>query len=127
MTKKIKSLAQAVELSLKASETQSIDADFSIEVEGNQWTVYEVSISHQDILCFCEQGTATFLVDTYGNDKSFATLHDWEKEEVEPFDGIYNAVMSDTNLDQDQKDRLTNLISDFLYVDEGFEAPETVR
>lgn len=57
-------------------------------------------------------------------EQEFVNLENVE-EEIEPFDEIYNAIASDKTLDQDQKDRLMNLVSDFLFVDEGFESPET--
>ena len=83
MSKIIKSLEQAVKLSLKARDTKDYDAKFDVKIGNNTWSVYEVYIASRDILCLCDQGTATFLVDTYGNDKSFAVLHDWNRDSEE--------------------------------------------
>lgn len=76
----ITSLAQAVDLSLDGNTFGEIDAQFEVEVEGKAWSCYTVSISHRDILCYCEEGTATFLVDSYGG-QNRAELFDWEQDE----------------------------------------------
>ena len=73
------SLNQAIEASFKNKLGYEADAEFSIEVEGEAWRVYTVSIDVRDILCFCDKGTATFLVDSYG-DRNVAELFDWERD-----------------------------------------------
>lgn len=75
---KILSLKQAVDLSIDGKTTGEKNARFEIEVEGKTWSVYTVSISHRDILCYCNQGCATFLVDSYG-DRNVAELFDWSE------------------------------------------------
>lgn len=69
-------LKQAVDLSLDGKTEGEIDADFIIDVDGMTWNVYTVSISHRDILCYCDKGTATFLVDSYG-DRHVPELFGW--------------------------------------------------
>ena len=76
---KINSLNDAVLMSIRPTRIGSREADFQIEVEGEAWNVYEVYISKQDILCLTDKGTATFLVDLYG-DRALAELYDWEVE-----------------------------------------------
>lgn len=75
---KINKLLDAVELSLDGKTSGEIDAKFNIEVERETWNCYAVSISHRDVLCYCDKGTATFLVDSYG-DLNTHELFDWEK------------------------------------------------
>lgn len=77
---KITTLQQAIESSLNPKLFgQEIDADLNIEIEDQIWKVYTVAISHRDILCYCDNGTATFLVDSNG-DKHTAELFDYEKD-----------------------------------------------
>ena len=66
---------------LRYGETDGVHftAEFDIEVDGKTWNVNTVSISHRDILAYCKQGTATFLVDSCG-DRNIAELFDWETD-----------------------------------------------
>lgn len=77
--KTITKLIQAVDLSVDGKTSGERKAKFNIEVEKETWKCYEVSISHRDILCYCDKGVATFVVDTYG-DLNTHELFDWEKE-----------------------------------------------
>lgn len=54
--------------------------DFPLNIEGNVWKAYEVSVSHRDLFFYCDKGTVTYLVDTYG-DKHSAVLHDWYQDQ----------------------------------------------
>lgn len=75
---KITTLQQAIDASLNDKLCgHEIDADLSIEIEGRVWKVYTVAISHRDILCYCDKGWATYLVDSSG-DKHTAELFDYE-------------------------------------------------
>lgn len=76
--KKVNTLKEAIDLSLKPKNAGHICANFSIIVENDTWDIYEVSVSNREILCFSDKGTATFLVDTYGQ-RSVAELFDWER------------------------------------------------
>jgi hypothetical protein len=78
----IKSLDQAVKKSLKAKNSKEYNSEFTIQVEGMAWNCYAVSISYRDVLCYCDKGTATFLVDTYGN-KHTVELFDWNEDSQE--------------------------------------------
>lgn len=77
----IKNLSEAVELSLKVKNQIEKSCDFSILVQDETWKVYDLSIVSREILCFCDKGTATFLVDSYGQ-RSVVELYDWEKDEL---------------------------------------------
>lgn len=71
---------QLVEKSLKVTgASYALECDFEIEVNGEQWHVYDSSVSHRDILLYCDQGTVTFLVDSYGN-RHVTELFTWENE-----------------------------------------------
>ncbi len=74
------SLNDCIELSLKDScESNEIDVNFSVQVEGDTWQAYTACISHRDILLFTDKGTCTFLVDSYGT-KNTVELFDWNRE-----------------------------------------------
>lgn len=77
--KRIKSLKQAVDMSIDGAILGEIDADFKIDVQSETWSCYTVSICYRDIFAYCDKGTATLLVDSYG-DKHVAELFNWEKE-----------------------------------------------
>lgn len=77
--KPIKSLSQAIESSIDGKTFGEVDADFKIDIQGELWTCYAVSIADRDILAYCDKGTATLLVDSYG-DKHTAELFDWSVE-----------------------------------------------
>ena len=83
MRSDIKSLEECVQLAVSddiKNNWQDRGADFKIVIEDKDWTVYAVYISYRDILCSCEEGTVTYLVDTYG-DRHVPVLHDWERDE----------------------------------------------
>ena len=75
----IKTLKRAADLSLKATKSREFEADLSIYVEGERWSCYAVNISNRDLLSYCDKGSATFLVDTFG-DRVSIELFDWEKD-----------------------------------------------
>ena len=52
-----------------------------IQVNNETWDAYAAAVSHRDILFYCKQGTATYLVDSYG-DKNTVELFDWEEDEL---------------------------------------------
>lgn len=77
---KINSLNEAIDLSLIKKPTGQrgeIGANFTINIENDIWQVYCAYISYRDILLLCDKGTATFLVDSYG-DNNFIELFNWE-------------------------------------------------
>ena len=74
--KAINNLDMAIDISIHCNESVYYNADFKLNIENEEWTCYGVSIATRDILCFCKEGSATLLVDTYGK-RSAAMLHDW--------------------------------------------------
>ena len=73
------SLESATELSLKGKYLGEADALFNIKIEGETWACYTVHVGHRQFTCYCDKGTATYLVDTY-YDKASCVLHDWERD-----------------------------------------------
>lgn len=73
----MRTLSQLVELSLKTTKQKTFSVNFNIKIKDELWKVHEASVAHRDILLYCDKGTATFLVDSYG-DNHIATLFDWE-------------------------------------------------
>jgi hypothetical protein len=71
-------LKQAVEKSITAQRSREYNANFKLEIEGETWDCYSVSIANRDLLCYCKQGSVTILVDTFGN-KTTCEIFDWEK------------------------------------------------
>ncbi len=70
---------ELIEKSLKASGSKEYFCNLNIAVEGEIWKAYSASVAHRDILLFCDKGTATFLVDSYGL-RNTAELFDWNRE-----------------------------------------------
>ena len=79
--KKIKRLLDAINLSVDGKTSGEINADFKIGVDGETWKCYTVAISYRDVLCYCDKGTATYVVDSYG-DLNTHELFDWAKDEL---------------------------------------------
>lgn len=79
---KVNSLNQAIFYSVHSDcDGSEIDADFEISVNGETWKCYTVAISHRDILCYCNEGTASFAVDTYHGSRDIAELVDWDDDQ----------------------------------------------
>lgn len=76
--KTVKSLNQAIDMSIEANQSKEYSASFKIIVGNEVWTVESVGIANRDILAYCDKGYATFLVDSYG-DRHLACLFDWER------------------------------------------------
>lgn len=75
----IKTLKQAIDLSVLNSDQGEIDADLKIKVNGETWDCYTVHVNQREFLCYCNQGTASFVVDSYG-DRNTCELLDWEND-----------------------------------------------
>lgn len=75
----MKTFNELIDLSIKGKKSKGYEVNFSITVNGETWRAYEASVCNRDILLYCDQGTATYLVDSYG-DKNVAELFDWNKE-----------------------------------------------
>ena len=73
----IKTLNQAIAASLNDSTLGYKEASLTIDVCHELWTCYAIEVSYRDLLLYCDKGTATMLVDTYGS-RHTAELFDWE-------------------------------------------------
>lgn len=62
---------------------RSFNVRMTITVKDQTWSAYGAEVSHRDIMFFCKQGTATFVIDTYG-DRHTTELFDWERENESP-------------------------------------------
>lgn len=61
------------------AESEELDCDITLSVNGEQWKAYAVSVSYRDLLFFTDQGTVTYLIDSYPHG-DYAVLHDWERD-----------------------------------------------
>lgn len=52
-------------LSLSAKTAKSYECNILLEVDGEKFRAYEVSVAHQDLLFFTEKGTVNYVVDNY--------------------------------------------------------------
>ena len=61
----ITNLNQAIDISVKKRSNKpcEYEAFFTLEVEDETWHCHSVLISHRDVLCYCLEGKATYLVD----------------------------------------------------------------
>ena len=75
---KIHTWDKVLEHAVSGLEPKSFNVKMKIKVGDKIWNAYECSVAHRDILCFCEEGTCTFLVDSYGN-RTVAELFDWDE------------------------------------------------
>ena len=73
-------LDQAIQASIEDETVGEQDASFTINVEGETWKCYTVGISYRDLLCYCDKGIATLLVDSIGDKHTFELFH-WERDE----------------------------------------------
>lgn len=72
-------LQAAIKASIDGSLNGEHDANFKIEVQESLWHVYTVSIAHRAVICYCDKGTATLFIDSYG-DRNTYELFDWERQ-----------------------------------------------
>ena len=75
----LKSLNDCIEKSIRGKCTIEHDASFLTEVNGENWDCYTAAIGYREFTLYCNQGTATFFVDSYG-DRNTCELIDWELE-----------------------------------------------
>ena len=61
------------------NESHELDCDITLSVNGEYWRAYSVSVSYRDLLFYTDQGTVTYLIDSYPYG-DFAVLHDWERD-----------------------------------------------
>ena len=68
-----------IDTAVNSSEQREFNVTLEVKIEGETWKAYTAYVSHRDILLFCDKGTATYLVDSYG-DRHIAELFDWNRE-----------------------------------------------
>ena len=61
------------------NESNEIDCDITLSVNGEYWNAYSVSVSYRDLLFYTDQGIVTYLIDSYPHG-DYAVLHDWERD-----------------------------------------------
>ena len=61
------------------AESEELDCDITLSVNGEYWKAYSVSVSYRDLLFYTDQGTVTYLIDSYSHG-DYAVLHDWERD-----------------------------------------------
>lgn len=66
-----------IDHAVNGTKQQSFNVALKIEIDGQTWNAYGAEVAHRDILFFCKEGTATFVVDSYG-DRHTIELTDWE-------------------------------------------------
>lgn len=59
---------------------KEVDCNIEIMVDSELWHCYSASVCIRDLLLYCEEGTATYVIDWYGDDPR-VELYDWEKDE----------------------------------------------
>ena len=60
-------------------ESHDLDCDITLSVNGEYWRAYSVSVSYRDLLFYTDQGTVTYLIDSYPHG-DYAVLHDYERD-----------------------------------------------
>ena len=77
----MKDLIQRVKVKSMAADNESheIDCDITLSVNGEQWRAYTVCVSYRDLFFFTDQGTVTYLIDSYPHG-DYAVLHDYERD-----------------------------------------------
>ena len=58
------------------AESEELDCDITLSVNGEYWKAYSVSVSHRDLLFYTDQGAVTYLIDSYPHDD----YRDWETD-----------------------------------------------
>lgn len=69
-----------IETAVSTNKQKSFNVTMELKIQNETWSAYGAEVSHRDILFFCKEGTATYLVDTYG-DKNTVELFDWSKDD----------------------------------------------
>lgn len=69
-----------IKTALTTTTQKSFNVTIPLQVDGETWEAYGAEVCDRDILFFCKQGTATYLVDTYG-DRHTTELFDWTKDD----------------------------------------------
>lgn len=68
-----------IDTAVNSSEQREFDVNIELKVEGKTWRAYTAYVTHREVLFLCDKGTATYVVDSYG-DRHTAELFDWETD-----------------------------------------------
>jgi len=68
-----------IDTAVHSNSTKEFSTILYLKINGETWQTYGAVVSHRDILFYCKQGTATYLVDSYG-DRHVVELFDWDKD-----------------------------------------------
>lgn len=74
----MKDLMYYAHMSVSLKHDTTLECSLILDVTGDKFHAYEVSVANRDLLFFCNEGTANYVVDTYG-DKVVVVLFNWEK------------------------------------------------
>lgn len=77
---KKKTLRDYAVKSTQIKTPKSLPCNISLQVDGEKWNAYEVSISHCDLLFYCDKGTANYIVDTIHGQVLGIELFNWERD-----------------------------------------------
>lgn len=61
------------------AESEELDCDITLSVNGEYWKAYSVSVSYRDLFFCTDQGIVTYLIDSYSHGDC-AVLYDWERD-----------------------------------------------
>ena len=61
------------------AESEEIDCDITLSVNGEYWKACSVSVAHRELLFYTDQGAVTYLIDSYPHG-DYAVLHDWDRD-----------------------------------------------
>ena len=61
------------------NESHELNCDITLSVNGEYWKAYAVSVSYRDLLFYTDQGTVTYLIDSYPHG-DYAVLYDYERD-----------------------------------------------
>ncbi len=67
-----------IETAITTKSQKSFNISLPLKIRGETWQSYGAEVTYRDILFFCKQGTATYLVDSYG-DRNTVELFDWSE------------------------------------------------
>lgn len=60
----MKDLKYYAQKSINSNGQKEIECGITLQVEGEKFHAYTVSIAHQDLLFYCDKGTLNYLVDS---------------------------------------------------------------
>lgn len=68
-----------INTAVTTNSQKTFNVTLPLNINGEVWEAYTADVSNRDILFYCNQGVATYFVDTYG-EKHTTELFTWEKD-----------------------------------------------